>query len=878
MDLAEIRNLFIDYFTKHNHMYVESSSLIPHNDDTLLFTNSGMVQFKNVFLGLENRPYSKAVTVQKCLRAGGKHNDLDNVGYTPRHHTFFEMLGNFSFGDYFKEQAIYYAWDFLTNVLKLDKDKLVVTVYHTDEEAYTLWQKISGLPDHKIIRIASKDNFWEMGEFGPCGPCTEIFYDHGETVKGGLPGSSDEGDRYIEIWNIVFMQYEKLANGEIISLSKPCIDTGMGLERIASILQGTKDNYDIDLFTRLINKVSELVNVEVNQENKPYFKVIADHIRAVSFMIADGIVPSNEGRGYILRRIIRRAVRYAYLLGYKQPLLYKIFITLKDIMGYHYKDLVIRDDFILNTIKNEEIKFHETFENGLKILNEELKKLKAGSIFQGDVAFKLYETYGFPVDLTEDILETKGIKLDHEAFNKAQEHHKELAKDSWSGSGEKKDDPLWFDIIESLKPTEFLGYTLLTITSSVQAVVLKKGDKLEQVNKLTEDQEGYIILDKTPFYAEMGGQIGDRGFLVGSNGNEEFLVEVLDTQKKVGGIFIHKVFVKQGEISNKNIVTAQVNASLRQFIAIHHTGAHLLACALRKHLGHHITQQGSLITSNRMRFDISHPQALTLLDIETVEELVNSMILEQLDIVIEYMPLNVAISLGAVSLPGEKYPDVPRTVRIGEVENDLFSFELCGGTHVKNTSELGLFKIISEGSVASGIRRIEAVCSTRLLDFYKDKTNILSNVSDILGADEKGLVDKAISLSNEVKNLRKTNADLTVNYYAIKLKEKIQDIKNNKFIFEKLDVNHKEFRNIIMRLTQENYDGIIFLYNNSTNNKINFCVAFIGATKNIATKELQQQVLSILHGTGGGQVNMYQGGGELKEVIKVEAFLKELLS
>lgn len=868
---ADIRKSFIDYFVSKSHTKCESSNLVPHNDDTLLFTNAGMVQFKNYFTGIETPDFKTAVSVQKCLRAGGKHNDLDNVGYTARHHTFFEMLGNFSFGQYFKEQAISYAWDYLTKVIGLNKDKLVVTVYHNDDEAYNLWKSIAGLPDSKIIRIATKDNFWEMGDVGPCGPCSEIFYDHGETVKGGLPGTADEdGDRFIEIWNIVFMQYEKLPNGEMIPLKNPCIDTGMGLERFASILQGKQDNYDIDLFQHLISKTEAEIGVKVTKENKAAFKVIADHIRSSSFMISEGILPSNEGRGYVLRKILRRAVRYAYMLGSEKPVLYKIFTELKNQMVNPYKDLGIHDLFITDTIKQEEIKFHETFSNGIKIINEEIAKVEKGQEFSGKTAFKLYDTYGFPLDLTKDVLREKKLQLNLKEFDEAFQHHKDLAKQSWQGTGETKDDKIWFSLAEKYGETQFSGYDAVEDEAKVLSIVSLSEDKLlQEVEELRSEEEGYLLTNKTPFYAEMGGQVGDTG-VISSNG---ILVKVLDTQKRAGNLFIHKILVIEGSIKKSQDVIMLVDKDRRAQISRHHTATHLLHSALYEHLGNHITQQGSMVNEQRLRFDISHSKALTAEEIAKVEASVNKIILENHKVIIENMVLSKAIENGAKALFGEKYPKVARTVKIAEKTSQNYSFELCGGIHVKSTGECGAFKIISEGSVASGVRRIEAVAGFKALDYIQDLENKVKNVTQILNVDAKSVEEKISSIQEENKKLKKNLDAMNLKYYISLLQDKF--IQNNGIntLVANLEIESKELRNIASSILANANNTLVYI---STNNgdKSSFIIAISKDLANkIDLKSLSKDVFDLLKGSGGGSSLMIQGQGIKHKIEDIKRVL-----
>jgi alanyl-tRNA synthetase len=863
MKTSEIRSLFIDYFVKNQHKEIESSNLVPHNDDTLLFTNSGMVQFKNIFTGVETRDYKRATSAQKCLRAGGKHNDLDNVGYTARHHTFFEMLGNFSFGDYFKEQAIKHAWELLTKVYGLPKDKLLVTVYHTDDEAFSLWKSIAGLPESKIIRIKTNDNFWEMGDTGPCGPCTEIFYDHGEGIYGGPPGSEDEdGDRFIEIWNLVFMQHEKVASGELLHLKKPSIDTGMGLERLTAVLQGKHDNYEIDLFNNIINYSSEILKQKITKENKNAFKVIADHLRAVSFMLADGIMPSNEGRGYVLRRILRRAVRYSYILGAKEPVIYKLFSSLKQEMGSHYKELVLREDFIVENIKQEEIKFGETFENGYKILTSELQN-NQGSVFSGKTAFKLYDTYGFPVDLTQDILRSKNISIDKKEFDEAFENHKNLARKSWKGSGENKEQAIWFDLGQKIAPTEFIGYESLDCDATVLALLKQTEHGLQEVNSLNKDEKGFLILNKTPFYAEMGGQIGDIGVGTFESGN----LDILDTKKKNNDIYAHEIFIKNGILSISNNISLKVSQEFRNEIKRHHSAAHLIHEGLRKILGSHVTQQGSLVSNDRLRFDISHNKAISLEEIEHLEKLINNIVLENIPVKIEYMETTEAISKGAMALFSEKYPKVARTVKIQSQNLNYNSFELCGGTHVESTGEIGFIKIISESSVASSVRRIEAVCGKAFLEYnnqqqkkVKDALKPVTGENKNLNIDYDIATNKIISIQDELASYKRKYNDIFSKYYYNILEKEIICYKEIQLLLTELkSIEVSQLRDISSLFTA-NKQNILVAFYIVNNDKASF---LINISKDLEDKinlsKYSKSILSTLEGTGGGSKTSIQG-------------------
>ena len=700
----DIRASFLDYFAKAGHEIVPSSPLVPRNDPTLMFTNAGMVQFKNVFTGLEKRPYQRAVTAQKCVRAGGKHNDLDNVGYTARHHTFFEMLGNFSFGDYFKERAIELAWTLVTKDFALPKDRLLVTVYVDDDDAFKLWKKIAGLPDSKILRIAGSDNFWAMGDTGPCGPCSEIFYDHGDKIPGGPPGSADsEGDRFIEIWNLVFMQYEQLEGGKRVNLPRPSIDTGMGLERMAAVLQGTYDNYAIDLFQALIRAIAELTGVDPNGPQKASHRVIADHLRASAFLIADGVLPSNEGRGYVLRRIMRRAMRHAELLGAQEPLMWKLVPVLTREMGQAYPELLRAEALITETLKLEETRFRRTLERGLAILDEKSKGLKRGAMFDGDTAFMLYDTYGFPLDLTQDALRSRGISVDIASFTDAMERQRAKARASWAGSGEAAQETVWFGLREKIGATEFLGYETESAEGVVAALVMDG----KEVPELKKGESGAVVMNQTPFYGESGGQVGDTGEMR----REGVRLAVSDTQKKAGDLFAHVVKVEQGSVKVGDPLLLDVDHARRSAIRQNHSATHLLHEALRQVLGDHVAQKGSLVAPDRLRFDFSHPKPMSAEEIERVEDIANDIVLQNAPVTTRLLAVDDAIASGARALFGEKYGDEVRVVAMGEGTGNTmgWSVELCGGTHVRRTGDIGLVSLVGESGVAAGVRRIEAL-------------------------------------------------------------------------------------------------------------------------------------------------------------------------
>jgi alanyl-tRNA synthetase len=703
----EIRSRFLDYFAENGHEVVPSSPLVPRNDPTLMFTNAGMVQFKNVFTGLEKRPYSRAVAAQKCVRAGGKHNDLDNVGYTARHHTFFEMLGNFSFGDYFKDRAIELAWNLITKEFGLPVDRLTATVFIDDDEAFDLWKKIAGLPESKILRIAGSDNFWQMGDLGPCGPCSEIFYDHGPHIPGGPPGSSEaEGDRFIEIWNLVFMQFEQLPGGKRVALPKPSIDTGMGLERVAAVLQGTHDDYKIDLFGAIISHVADLTGVEPEDPRGVSHRVIADHLRASSFLIADGVLPSNEGRGYVLRRIMRRAMRHAQLLGAQDPLMWRLVPTLVREMGQAYPELSRAEALISETLKLEETRFRKTLERGLALLEEGSKELGRGAKFSGEAAFTLYDTYGFPLDLTQDALKPRGITVDTESFDAAMERQREKARASWAGSGDAATEAVWFSLREKAGASEFLGYETETAEGVVAALV-KDG---KEVDALRAGESGAIVLNQTPFYAESGGQVGDTGVMRGDGVH----FSVADTQKKAGDVFVHSGTVEKGTLKVGAALTLEVDHSRRSDIRRNHSATHLLHEALRQVLGDHVAQKGSLVAPDRLRFDFSHPKPMTAEEIERVEDLANDFVLQNSPVTTRLMAVDEAIASGARALFGEKYGDEVRVVAMGEGGGNTmgWSVELCGGTHVKRTGDIGVIAALGDSAVAAGVRRIEALTGT----------------------------------------------------------------------------------------------------------------------------------------------------------------------
>ncbi|MBL6076690.1 alanine--tRNA ligase [Belnapia sp. T18] len=757
----DIRATFLGYFGRNGHQVVESSPLVPRNDPTLMFANSGMVQFKNVFTGQEKRPYSRATTAQKCVRAGGKHNDLDNVGYTARHHTFFEMLGNFSFGDYFKEQAIAHAWELLTRDFGLAKEKLLVTVYSEDEEAPVYWKKVAGLPDSRIIRIPTSDNFWRMGDTGPCGPCSEIFYDHGEHIPGGPPGSPDEdGDRFIEIWNLVFMQFEEGPPGTRVPLPRPSIDTGMGLERFAAILQGKHDNYDTDTLRALILASAEATGTDPDGKWKTSHRVVADHLRAGTFLMADGVMPSNEGRGYVLRRILRRAMRHAHMMGSREPLLNQLVPALIRQMGAAYPEIVRAEALVTETFKLEETRFRSLLERGLGLLAEESGKLGEGGVLPGEVAFKLYDTYGFPLDLTQDALRSEGRSVDVPGFEAAMTEQRRRARAAWSGSGEAATDAVWFDIKERVGASEFLGYSTETAEGEILAVIAD-GKAVDGAGPGTEVA---VVLNQTPFYAESGGQVGDAGLI---SAGEACRIVVRDTQKKLGDLFVHIGTVAHGEARPGLAVLAEVDHARRGAIRAHHSATHLLHEALRRRLGTHVAQKGSLNAPDRLRFDVSQPTPMTAEDVAWAEAEVNARIRENAEVTTRLMTPEQAVGVGAMALFGEKYGDEVRVVGMGHdpaatEKQGVYSLELCGGTHVRRTGDIGLFKIVSEGAVSAGVRRVEAVTGEAALALVEDQSRQLTEAALALRvapaevpARVAALVEERRRLEREVSELRK---------------------------------------------------------------------------------------------------------------------------
>jgi alanyl-tRNA synthetase len=753
----EIRSTFLDYFAKHGHAEVTSSPLVPRNDPTLMFTNAGMVQFKNVFTGIEKRPYSTAATAQKCVRAGGKHNDLDNVGYTARHHTFFEMLGNFSFGDYFKERAIELAWNLITKEFALPKDKLLVTVYADDDDAASLWKRIASFSDDKIIRIGTSDNFWQMGDTGPCGPCSEIFIDQGPALQGGPPGSPDEdGDRFLEFWNLVFMQYEQIEPGNRVALPRPSIDTGMGLERISAILQGVHSNYDTDLFRALIEAVAHVIGRGPDDRTRASYRVVADHLRASSFLVADGVLPSNEGRGYVLRRIMRRAMRHLQLLGARDPVMWRLVPTLVREMGVAYPELGRAQALIEETLKLEETRFRKTLERGLVMLDEESAGLASGQSFSGETAFTLYDTYGFPLDLTQDALKSRGIAVDTTAFDAAMQRQREKARAAWAGSGEAATDAVWFGLREKAGATEFLGYDTETAEGVVAAIV-KDG---AEVGELRAGESGLVLLNQTPFYANSGGQVGDTGLFLGAGLN----VRVTETEKKLGDLFVHHVTVEEGTLAPGLSLELKVDHDRRSAIRGHHSATHLLHEALRRVLGDHVAQKGSLVSPDRLRFDFSHQKPMSREEIAAVEGIANRLVLQNEPVVTKLMAVDDAVASGARALFGEKYGEEVRVVSMGTDREEgalprAFSVELCGGTHVGRTGDIGLVAVLHDSGVAAGVRRLEALTGEAARRHLRKESVALDEMAATLKAPVAELPARVASLVEERRKLERELAD-----------------------------------------------------------------------------------------------------------------------
>jgi len=865
--LNEIRSTYLDFFKKNGHEVVPSGSLVPNNDPTLLFTNAGMVPFKNVFTGQEKRPYVRATSSQKCVRAGGKHNDLDNVGYTARHHTFFEMLGNFSFGDYFKADAIEFAWNLITKEFDLPKDRLLATVYHDDEEAFGLWKKIAGFSDDRIIRISTTDNFWSMGDTGPCGPCSEIFFDHGPKIPGGPPGSADEdGDRFIEIWNLVFMQYDQVAEGDRRPLPRPSIDTGMGLERFAAVMQGTHDNYATDLMRALIVASAEASKTDPDGPHAVSHRVIADHLRSSCFLIADGVMPSNEGRGYVLRRIMRRAMRHAQLLGVSEPLMWKLVPALVRQMGDAYPELRRAEPLVTETLKLEERRFRETLVRGLKLLDEELDQLGSARVLPGEVAFRLYDTYGFPLDLTQDALRSKGIQVEQAGFDKAMAKQREDARAAWSGSGQKATETVWFELREKLGATEFLGYENEDAEGKVVGLVVDGA----AVDKVATGQEAAIITNQTPFYGESGGQVGDTGVLFTGAG-AEFVVS--DTQKKLGDMHVHFGKLTRGTLAVGDVVEMKVDHARRTATRANHSATHLLHEALRRVLGDHVTQKGSMVGPDRLRFDFSHPKPMTAEEIAEVEAIVNRVVRQNRDVTTRLMTPDEAIEAGALALFGEKYGDEVRVLSMG-VNDDFvgtdgkaYSVELCGGTHVHRVGDIAIFKIVSETAVASGVRRIEALTAEGARLYLVEQDRLLREAAGALKIAGEDLPARVTSLMEERKRL-----DRELNDAKKKLAmgggageaAPSQSVGGVNVVARVLDgVNPKDLRGLIDEARKQIGSGVVALVTVSEDGKGAIAV---GVTEDLTSKfnavELVKAGSGAMGGKGGGgRPDMAQAGG-----------------
>ncbi|ABA04548.1 alanyl-tRNA synthetase [Nitrobacter winogradskyi Nb-255] len=867
----DIRSAFLNYFAANGHQIVPSSPLVPRNDPTLMFTNAGMVQFKNVFTGVEKRPYQRATTSQKCVRAGGKHNDLDNVGYTARHHTFFEMLGNFSFGDYFKDRAIELAWKLVTQEFGLPKDRLTATVYIDDDGAFDLWKKIAGLPESRIIRIAGSDNFWQMGDTGPCGPCSEIFYDHGDRIPGGPPGSPEQdGDRFVEIWNLVFMQYEKLPDGSRPNLPKPSIDTGAGLERVAAVLQGKHDNYDIDLFVALIRAAADLTGADPQGPMKASLRVIADHLRASSFLIADGVLPSNEGRGYVLRRIMRRAMRHAQLLGAREPLMWRLVGVLVREMGEAFPELQRARPLIEETLRLEETRFRKTLERGLSILDEKSASLKQGDMFDGETAFTLYDTYGFPLDLTQDALRARGIGVDLASFTDAMEQQKAKARASWSGSGEAAAESIWFPLREKLGATEFLGYET-EAAEGVVAALVKDG---EEADTLKAGESGAIVLNQTPFYGESGGQVGDTGFLIADG----VRFRVTDTQKKAGDLFVHLGTVEQGVLAPGMALALEVDHDRRSAIRANHSATHLLHEALRQVLGDHIAQRGSLVAPERLRFDFAHNKPISADELRCIEDIANDVVLENGEVTTRLMAVDDAREAGARALFGEKYGDEVRVVsmggtdRHGAASNALgWSVELCGGTHVKRTGDIGLISVVGESAVASGVRRIEALTghqarhhANHAIQLAKTAAGELRTSLDDMPARIASLMEERKKLERELSEARKKLAMGGAASASSGATTGVRDVGGIKLMARSVEgIEIKDLKSLADQGKKQLGSGVVALVATSGDGKASVVV---GVTPDLVTRfsavDLVRKASEVLGGKGGGgKPDMAQAGG-----------------
>jgi len=880
----DIRRAFIAYFRKHGHEVVPSSPLVPRNDPTLMFTNAGMVQFKNVFTGQEKRPYVRAVSSQKCVRAGGKHNDLDNVGYTARHHTFFEMLGNFSFGDYFKDDAIELAWNLITKEYGLDKKRLWVTVYHDDDAAFARWKKLTGFPDERIVRIATSDNFWQMGDTGPCGPCSEIFFDHGPKIKGGPPGSADaDGDRFIEIWNLVFMQYEQRAPGDRVALPKPSIDTGMGLERISAVLQGTHDNYETDLFKALIGASVAATGAEPKGEAKFSHRVIADHLRSASFLIADGVLPSNEGRGYVLRRIMRRAMRHAHLLGAQDPLMHRLVPALVRQMGDTYPELVRGEAIIAETLKLEETRFRKTLDNGLKLLSDAAGGLSRGDVLSGDVAFKLYDTFGFPLDLTEDALRARGVGVDTAGFNVAMEQQKVQARAAWKGSGEAATEQVWFDIKQKTGATEFLGYE----TELAEGVVMALVRDGKEVKSLKAGDEGQLIVNQTPFYGESGGQVGDSGEI---RGPKNAVFKVTGTEKRLGDLFVHHGVMETGGLKRDDAVELAVDHQRRTAIRANHSATHLVHEALRQVLGTHVAQKGSLVSPDRLRFDFSHTKPMGADELRAVEALANGRILENGPVETRIMAVDDAIASGAMALFGEKYGDEVRVVAMGAADpgsnRSAWSVELCGGTHVRRTGDIGLVRIVAESGSSAGVRRIEALTGegaraylTRIDETVREAAAVLKTRPDDIIERLKALVEEKRQLERQLSDTKRQLAlgGSGAGAGGPANGEETRTVGNVKLMTRMVEgLNPKDLRGLIDEGKKQVGSGVVAIVGVTEDGKAGLAVGVTeDLTARLSAVDLVKVGAEALGGKGGGgRPDMAQAGGP--DGGKAEAALKAI--
>ncbi|MET3601873.1 alanine--tRNA ligase [Martelella mangrovi] len=860
----EIRSTFLDFFKRNGHEVVPSSPLVPHNDPTLMFTNAGMVPFKNVFTGLESRPYSTATTAQKCVRAGGKHNDLDNVGYTARHHTFFEMMGNFSFGDYFKEQAISLAWELITKEFGLPKDKLLATVYHEDDEAFDLWRKIAGLPEDRIIRIPTSDNFWSMGDTGPCGPCSEIFFDHGDHIWGGPPGSPEEdGDRFIEIWNLVFMQYEQLTPERREDLPRPSIDTGMGLERVAAVLQGKHDNYDIDLFQKLIGASEELTGVKAEGERQASHRVIADHLRSSAFLIADGVLPSNEGRGYVLRRIMRRAMRHAELLGAREPIIYRLLPTLVGEMGRAYPELQRAESLISETLQLEESRFRKTLDRGLTLLEDATRNLSEGESLDGETAFKLYDTYGFPLDLTQDALRARGIHVDLSGFQDAMHRQRAEARAHWAGSGDTATETIWFELGDKHEATEFLGYE----TEKAEGVVLALVKDGATAEKASAGDSVAVVVNQTPFYGESGGQMGDTGTI----STDRASLRVTDTQKKANGLFIHYCEVEDGDLTLGEPVSLEVDHARRARLRANHSATHLIHEALRQKLGPHVAQKGSLVAPERLRFDISHPKPMTAEELAVVEDMANEIVLQNAPVSTRLMGVDDAIAEGAMALFGEKYGDEVRVVSMGtatagDKAGKTYSLELCGGTHVRATGEIGLIRIVGESAVGAGVRRIEALTGVDARHYLTQQDDKVKALAATLKVQPDEVANRVSALAEERRRLERELAEARKQIAlggpgSSDEAEMIGDISLAAKVLS--GVAAKELKGLADSAKKDRERTVVVFISIAEDNKASVVVSLTAdLTDTVSAVDLVREASAALGGKGGGgRPDMAQAGG-----------------